>query len=301
MLTFAQVPVLPNGTPVPVQTNSECDSILSSLQANDVEEAARMVPLLITGLQQNYRSIRTRPEDLVPSKAEFLGEIHETAAASCGTIRGALAANDPSTAYTTAARLRMVLDRAAAALTRSPQAKFARMEKAVSELSGLPRFYRLDRLAKAALDANDFAKATAYGNELLKTAAEYPTNWDHVNALYAGNCILGLVALHEPQHHRTAVDRVLGRGPSLGGDTKRAGRYLMSAAAALGSPGVMMGPNTLLAKELLERGKSRVVLQYFALCAKYWKADNGKLAEWSAAVKRGEMPDFGPTLSYLFI
>jgi len=149
------VPLYPNGTPVPVQANAECDSLLTSLQTNDVEEAARVVRIVITGLRQNYPSIRTPLEDLVPSKAEFLGEIHETAASSCGAIRTALEANDPSKAYTAAVRLRMVLERSVADLIGSPQAKFARMEKAVSQLSGLPRFYRLDRLAKAALDAND--------------------------------------------------------------------------------------------------------------------------------------------------
>jgi hypothetical protein len=109
---------------------------------------------------------------------------------------------------------------------------------------------------------------------------------------------IGLVALHEPRHHETPVSRALGRPPSLRGDTRRAEKYLLQAAAALGSHGVIMGPNMLLAKELLERGESKVVLKYFALCAKYWKFDQGKLAEWTAAVKRGEFPNFGPSLIY---
>jgi len=252
------------------------------------------------GLGQSYHPWIHMPfEDLVPSKAEFLGEIRETAATACSTIRAALAANDPSRAYTAGVRLSLVLERLVAALPSSPQAKFARMEKVVSQLSGLARFYRLERLAKAALDAREFVKASAYGNELLKTAAEYPNNWNHVNALYDGNYILGLVALHEPRHHENPISRALGRPPSLRGDTRRAEKYLLRAADALGSPGVMMGPNTLLAKELLERGESKVVLKYFALCAKYWKSDQGKLAEWTAAVKRGELPNFGPSLIYL--
>jgi hypothetical protein len=189
----AGVPLLPNGTPAAVQVNAECDSILSSLQANDMEEAARQARILPVALDQSYHPWIHMPfEDLVPSKAEFLGEIRETAATACSTIRAALAANDPSRAYAAGVRLSMVLERFVAALPSSPQAKFARMEKVVSQLSGLARFYRLERLAKAALDAREFVKASAYGNELLKTAAEYPNNWNHVNALYDGNCILAL-------------------------------------------------------------------------------------------------------------
>ncbi len=37
-----------------------------------------------------------------------------------------------------------------------------------------------------------------------------------------------------------------------------------------------------LAKELVERGQSAVVLQYLALCKNFWKMDRGKLDEWSA-------------------
>src|SRR5580698_6327130 len=107
--------------------NWECDSLMSSLQANDIEEANRLVRTLVGGLRQNP-SIRTPWEDLLPSKAEFLGDTRETAATACSTIRGALAANDPSKAYAAGVRLSMILERSVAALPSSPQAKFARME-----------------------------------------------------------------------------------------------------------------------------------------------------------------------------
>lgn len=80
---------------------------------------------------------------------------------------------------------------------------------------------------------------------------------------------------------------------------KRAGVYLLRAAATHGSPQLdYSGPNTTLAKELLEKGEREVVLQYFELCAKFWKTDYGKLAEWTAAVKRGDVPNFGANLRY---
>ena len=53
-----------------------------------------------------------------------------------------------------------------------------------------------------------------------------------------------------------------------------------------------------LAKALLEKGEKETVLEYFTLCSKFWKMDFGKLKEWSALVKQGEMPYFGANLLY---
>jgi hypothetical protein len=53
-----------------------------------------------------------------------------------------------------------------------------------------------------------------------------------------------------------------------------------------------------LAKELLEKGQSNVVLQYFALCRKFWEDGQHKLDEWNSAVRGGETPDFGSNLNY---
>jgi Zn-finger nucleic acid-binding protein len=53
-----------------------------------------------------------------------------------------------------------------------------------------------------------------------------------------------------------------------------------------------------LAKELLEKGQSEVVLQYFELCRNFWRMDRGRLDKWSAAVRRAEMPEFSANLTY---
>jgi hypothetical protein len=154
------------------------------------------------------------------------------------------------------------------------------MDAAVSQLDGLEKFYRLVALAKAAFDAGEMDKATAYGHKLIDMAAQYPTDWNYGNAIYFGNWVLGRVAL---QH----------------GDSTNAGEYLLRAAATPGSPQLnSFGPNTALAQELLEKRQTAVVLQYFDLCAKFWKLENGKLAEWTAVVKGGGVPDFGANLLY---
>jgi hypothetical protein len=56
----------------------------------------------------------------------------------------------------------------------------------------------------------------------------------------------------------------------------------------------------LFAKELLEKGEKAVVIQYFQLCSKFWKMDNGKLDEWKTEVQNDKIPEFGPNLRYVF-
>lgn len=50
------------------------------------------------------------------------------------------------------------------------------------------------------------------------------------------------------------------------------------------------GPDKRLASELLKRGEREVVLEYFDLCATFWRSD--RLDEWAAVVKASGMPDF---------
>jgi hypothetical protein len=92
---------------------------------------------------------------------------------------------------------------------------------------------------------------------------------------------------------------VLGRIALQQGDAVQAGEYLLRAGATPGSPQLnSFGPNTKLAQELLEKGQTAVVLQYFGLCTKFWKMENGKLAAWAATVKGGGVPNFGANLLY---
>jgi len=55
----------------------------------------------------------------------------------------------------------------------------------------------------------------------------------------------------------------------------------------------------LLAKDLLARGEREVVIQYFALCARFWELDRGRLEKWKAIVINGGTPNFGANLVYL--
>jgi hypothetical protein len=57
------------------------------------------------------------------------------------------------------------------------------------------------------------------------------------------------------------------------------------------------GPNMTLAKELLEKGESATVLQYFELCRKFWTFSN-RMDPWIEAIHKGQVPDFGANLNY---
>ena len=164
--------------------------------------------------------------------------------------------------------------------TLPPQQRLAKLETQASGASGSQLFYQLARLAKAAFDAGDLVKARSYADQLLALAPQYPKNWNYGNAIYYGHMVLGRVELAQ-------------------GNTVLAENHLLQSAQTPGSPQLnSFGPNTSLAKDLLERGDTTPVLQYFALIQNFWKMSRGKPAEWAAQVQSGQIPDFGANLLY---
>jgi len=120
-------------------------------------------------------------------------------------------------------------------------------------------------------NAEAFDKAEQYAKELLEQTSEG-------NAVHDGNMVLGLVALDA-------------------GDTDKAKSYLLALARVIdGASITTSGPNMSLAKAFLEQGEKEIVLEYSALCSKFWKKD--KLDEWIAQVRRNEIPKFGAHLAY---
>jgi tetratricopeptide (TPR) repeat protein len=164
---------------------------------------------------------------------------------------------------------------------RDARSALAAFEKARSlSASAAERFYNLDDLGKAALAAGEYDKARRYAGELLAAAPRFPKNWNYGNALHLGNLVLGRLALRD-------------------GKLKEAEAFLAASAETPGSPQLdSFGPNMALAKELLEKGRRRAVLDYFSACRRFWKHDGGLLDEWSREVKDGKVPDFGGNLNY---
>jgi hypothetical protein len=159
-----------------------------------------------------------------------------------------------------------------------------RYAKAAQELkaadSELDRFYALNQAAKAAFELGKTDEARQYAQEVLDLAPRYRGDWNYGNAIHDGHMVLGRVALRA-------------------GDVDVAKRELLLAGATRGSPQLnSFGPNMSLAKDLIEQKQTEVVVEYFALCGKFWKLERGNLKRWSILAKAGEMPDFGPNLLY---
>src|SRR5205823_3258587 len=107
---------------------------------------------------------------------------------------------------------------------------------------------------------------------------KFQGNWNYGNAMQDANLVLGRIAVRE-------------------GRIDQAKRFLIEAGKSPGSPQMdTFGPNMSLAKDLLGKGEPDVVVQYFDLCRKFWKMDDGRLNKWSQQAKLGTIPDFGANL-----
>ncbi len=144
----------------------------------------------------------------------------------------------------------------------------------------LQRSYMLDKMARSAFDANAFDKANTYARQILEAAGRQHRRWNTDKATHHSNLILGRLALKA-------------------GDVEKAKQYLVASVNPPVSPQLgSFGPNMTLAKELLEKGQRDVVLEYFQLCAKFWKMGAATLQEWTSIVNQGGIPSFGANLEY---
>ncbi len=161
---------------------------------------------------------------------------------------------------------------------RSPQQVLADLEQDSGGGEVRRRSYALGELARAAWRAGEEEKAARYANELIATAAKYPDDWNHSNAIQDGHTVLGLLAARN-------------------GDLASAGNHLVDSVRSSGSPQMnSFGPNMVLAKALLEKGERGVVLEYFSLCRNFWKSGESRLDAWSEAVRKGRIPEFSMNL-----
>jgi len=139
--------------------------------------------------------------------------------------------------------------------------------------------FLLIELAKSAFEAGDVERAHTWAVALLSQGATDKKDWNYGNAIHHGHIILGRIAL-------------------LSGNLGEARQQLIEAGETPGSPQLnSFGPNMTLAKELLEKGERKSVLEYFQLCASFW-TNRTELDQWSATVKGGGIPNFGANLAY---
>ena len=154
-------------------------------------------------------------------------------------------------------------------------------EKLSQAKTDVARYLALPEAAKLAFVFGNTEDARKYATELLaldeKFRAEF---WRNGDAAFSGNFVLGRIAVQK-------------------GEVSNAKHYLLASGQSIGSPTLgSFGPNMSLAKDLIRTGQRETVLQYFELCRKFWKGDNGKLTQWAEDLKTGKQPDFGANLYY---
>jgi hypothetical protein len=163
----------------------------------------------------------------------------------------------------------------------SPSQELRNLQSQAIGADPFKRFLILPQMAKAAYGSGDLQAATSYANELLSTAQAHTSDsWPQGEAIHHGNIVAGRVALK-------------------GGDVETAKSRLLAAGLTNGSPALdSFGPNMALAADLLKAGQSSTVIQYLTECKRFWKMDNGSLAQWTALMQEGKTPDFGANLLF---
>ena len=142
------------------------------------------------------------------------------------------------------------------------------------------RFYALNDASKESFVLGRIEDARNYAVELLTLVPKFEGDWNYGNAIQDANLVLGRIAVAE-------------------GRIAEAKHLLLEAGKSPGSPQMnTFGPNLSLAKDLLEHGEQEIVLEYLELCRKFWRMDRGQLDRWSAEVRSGKIPEFGPNLVY---
>ena len=234
----------------------------------------------VNACQSIEKTLDVRTKFLKASRNVPLEEDDFTAAGqACNRLNNAISISDPAKTRLAVAALRAALARLGLPPS-SPKEQLAALEEATKGATGDNIFYSLADLAKRAFNAGEAEKASVYSKRLLEMAPKYTKDWNYGNAIYYGNFVLGRIAVNKD-------------------NLAQAGEYLLAAGGTPGSPQLdSFGPNMSLAKELLEKNQSDVVLHYLGLCKTFWKMDRGKLDQWSATIRRGEIPDFGSNLDY---
>ena len=132
-----------------------------------------------------------------------------------------------------------------------------------------------EHIAVTAMACENLAKAGEYAEKLLATVKPDQDSWNYGNAIFEAHTLLGRVALSK-------------------NDVQGAERHLLESGRTPGSPQLnSFGPNMILADQLLERGASKTVLEFFDLCGKFWTLGKERLDQWSQEIRDGKKPDFG--------
>jgi hypothetical protein len=152
----------------------------------------------------------------------------------------------------------------------------------------LDRYYDLSQQLKRAFASASPVTAAPIAEEYLRTADDFPCNWDYGNAIHNANEVLGLLAVRDGR-----------RGDAV--------RYLRAAGKSPGSPQLdSFGPSLLLARDLARLGEYDAVVEYLVSISRFWKArdesiigmtlpifaDPDPIHTWIGQLRQGYQPSF---------
>ncbi len=146
----------------------------------------------------------------------------------------------------------------------------------------------LGTVAKAALEAGLNDEAKSYADQAFALAFEDrfknagPNTFESMaegDAVFLGNLVLGRLAL-------------------LNDNVEAAEKYLLLSGRITNGQPTIWGPNMTLARELLKRDRSKIVLQFLEEVKHFWRPDchGPEIAEkWAAMILAGKLPDYNLT------
>lgn len=155
------------------------------------------------------------------------------------------------------------------------------MQNLAAADSPFERYLALGQAGKWSFVFGQTEQARRYAGELLSLHEQFQSQpWRDGGAVHEGNLVLGRIALLE-------------------GRTDEAREHLLKAGSTTGSPVLgSFGPNMALARDLIQKGESQAVLDYFEQCRRFWSMGHETLNTWAEDVKAGRVPNFGANLLY---
>jgi len=142
------------------------------------------------------------------------------------------------------------------------------------EDSDFSKLFALEGAALFSFDKGKYECTKLYAKKLITMSEQLREDMNCEDFIHEGNILLGRVALRQ-------------------NDIESSKKNLLKAGHTSGSGKLATsGPNLILAKELIDKGENKVVIQYFELCKNFWKMSDGRLDRWIALMKDGGKPNF---------
>lgn len=232
----------------------------------------------VEGKRAFLEHLKNEPNDLTLLKhtADFVSFRDRTLAIELGKRARSLDSSNPEwtirLAFDYYNAYRTIRRKSGESTVEAARKAFVEFDRAFELLGGTRSEGYLQIAAEVALVANEFDKAREYAERMVDHGRRGSVHYGD-NSHY-GNVTLGKIALAE-------------------GDVQGAVSYLLLAGSTPGSPRLRhTGPDTELAKGLLEEGEREAVLQYLNQCASFWESGQDRLREWATLVRAGAIPNF---------